>query len=324
MRLFLYFQLIILLASAMFTMIPDFADAQTPDIYENDDTPELACFTDPDGISRPHNFHDAQDQDWYMVYGIKDETWTVSVTNTGADCDAVLWVYYADALTLLAGPKDDEPAGIGKAEFLDCQWPDNGIYFVKVSFCNICTFGEDSAYEIKIFNSNAVDVCIDIKGIILDITQSPVKASVGLYDSSGKIIRETPSNKDTGFFIFQMIEVSQYEPENFELKIKNCGFLSTIKNFSVSPPYEPNRPATDLGKIVLQPSVLNYREGDVSGDGEVLLDDVKTAYRFYVMGDRTEPAFCAANVYDNGENDDRKIFWDDVTGVFRILIGSEY
>ncbi len=320
-----YFQAILFTAAAVLLAVPGFADAQEPDAYENDDTAELATFTDADGIFRPHNFHHAEDEDWYMVYGIKDEVWTVSVRNTGADCDAVLSVYHPDALTLLAGPKDDAPEGIGNVEFTDCRWPDDGIYFVKISFCDACVFGEDTGYEIKIFNSNAVGVQLDIKGKIFDSSRNPVLAFVGLYDSSGKCVREIPSEED-GSFKFQMIDVDEDAAKNFDLKIKNCDFLSTVKRFSVSPPYELNHPPVDIGDIILQPSALQYRRGDVSGDGEVLLDDVKTAYRIFArIGEQaSDPAFCAANVYDNGKNDISKIFLDDVKGVFYIMIGAEY
>ncbi|QTA92340.1 PEGA domain-containing protein [Desulfonema magnum] len=104
---------------------------------------------------QPHNFHDAGDEDWMMFYGIAGQIYTVhaETESLGSNCDPVIELYDTDGVTLLKSKND----GIeGKNETLlwkDCSRDD--IYYVRLRSFSPDAFGEDTAYELTVYNPEA-------------------------------------------------------------------------------------------------------------------------------------------------------------------------
>jgi hypothetical protein len=121
-----------------------------PDKYEEDDTygqAGIIVLNDPQG--QTHGFHDAGDQDWVKFYATAGETYTVTTSNLGSNCDTVIEVYGTDGSTLLAS-RDD--GGIGEDEMLDWPSPAVGVYYVKVLHHNPAAYGEGNEYDLKVYN----------------------------------------------------------------------------------------------------------------------------------------------------------------------------
>lgn len=67
--------------------------------------------------------------------------------------------------------------------------------------------------------------------------------------------------------------------------------------------------------------VQTVKPGDVNGDGDITLDDVKLAFGFFLGASSTPQQFAAANVYDDSDGS-TTISLRDVKGVFTLFLGG--
>jgi hypothetical protein len=61
--------------------------------------------------------------------------------------------------------------------------------------------------------------------------------------------------------------------------------------------------------------------GDVDGNGDITLDDVRMAFSFFLGGPFTQQQFDRANVYDDGDGN-ASVSLHDVRGVFTLFLGG--
>ncbi|MGE0083974.1 MAG: cohesin domain-containing protein [Desulfococcaceae bacterium] len=120
------------------------ANAQilSKDAYEPDNLHPLAGVIDK--VQR-HNFHEAGDADWGMVYGTAGKSYTVKTGNAEANCDTVIELYGIDGQTLIMS-KNDNGAGTGDSLAWSCT--QDTIYFVKITHSNPNVFGDGTAYDL--------------------------------------------------------------------------------------------------------------------------------------------------------------------------------
>jgi len=72
--------------------------------------------------------------------------------------------------------------------------------------------------------------------------------------------------------------------------------------------------------LIIPDECDSFLQGDVDGNGDIELHDVKLAFRFYLGQTSTDQSFDAANVCHI--DDDTSISINDVRGVFRIFLGG--
>jgi len=160
------------------------------DDYEEDDAyAQATVIVINDESSQAHNFHDAGDQDWVKFYGLSGQTYTIAVENAGSSCDAVIEVYDIDGATKLAD-RDDTSAG--EDEELAWSCPRDGIHFVKVKQFNPTVFGEDTEYELKVYNPIGPLVGF-VTGVISDAMSSQVIGDVQIKTNSNHTALSLPT-----------------------------------------------------------------------------------------------------------------------------------
>lgn len=120
------------------------ANAQifSKDAYEPDNLHSLSGVIDK---VQQHNFHEAGDADWGMVYGTAGKSYTVKTGNTETNCDTVIELYAIDGQTLLMSTNDN---GAGAGESLAWSCTQDTIYFVKITHSNLSAFGDGTAYDL--------------------------------------------------------------------------------------------------------------------------------------------------------------------------------
>ena len=136
-----------------------------------------------------HNFHDAADQDWVKFYGLSGQTYTLAVENAGSSCDVVIEVYGIDGATKLA---DKDDTGAGEDEELAWPCPQDGIYFVKLKQYNFTLFGENTEYELKVYNPIGL-LAGFVTGVITDTSTSQVIGDVQIKTNSNQTALSFPT-----------------------------------------------------------------------------------------------------------------------------------
>jgi len=122
-------------------------------------------------------------------YGLSGQTYTIAVENAGSSCDAVIEVYDIDGATKLAD-RDDTSAG--EDEELAWSCPRDGIHFVKVKQFNPTVFGEDTEYELKVYNPIGPLVGF-VTGVISDAMSSQVIGDVQIKTNSNHTALSLPT-----------------------------------------------------------------------------------------------------------------------------------
>ncbi len=320
------------MAGALYLMVFSAAvTAQTPDAYENDDSADQANFIIPHSpLPQIHNFHDEGDADWVMFYAIANPNYAIAVEvkNLGTNCDAAIEIYDSDGVTLI------EDCGMGKAcerddglcgENETLEWTSctrSGIYFVKIypplNTYSCQGFGENSDYELFVNYKFAPDGLVDVTGNILDSNGNPVvNAKVWLTKDGVNETGNGTSMPPDGKFVINMHKVGEYT-----LFVKKYEYQTVSKPVNLIEPPDGQDQQVDVNPIPrLQLETISCKRGDVNGDGSILLDDIKKTFSFLILP-ASDLEFCAANVIDNGKNNEVKIFIEDVKGVFDIFRGQ--
>ena len=148
--------------------------AVDPDPYEPDDVfGEANVIVLNSDTPQQHNFHVADDQDWVKFYGLSGVAYAVKASNLGARCDAVLELYDTDGVTGIAGPTDEGGVGIDELFWWLCV--KDGVYYVKVAQFDQSVFGDNTEYDLKIYNPVAPTIPGFLDGMVTDaVTQSPI------------------------------------------------------------------------------------------------------------------------------------------------------
>jgi hypothetical protein len=120
-------------------------DAYEPDNSQNDATPIVI----DDNKPQYRNFHDTDDVDWVIFYGIKDEIYSIETTNQSSSCSYTVEI-------VNTGLKDSiKPS---ETETIPFPCDSQQIYYLKIIPSNIC---EHSYYSIFI----TLDAAIELKSV---------------------------------------------------------------------------------------------------------------------------------------------------------------
>ncbi len=143
-----------------------------PDFYEDDNAYYQARHISLYETSRGHNFHEADDEDWFGFDASPGIPVSIEAIHLGQDCDAVIELYeyvynydpddsgdtpagFAEGyLRLLADPQNS--AGASENEMLLWTPPQDGseqgflYYYVKVRSADSALLGRDTAYDLKL------------------------------------------------------------------------------------------------------------------------------------------------------------------------------
>ena len=129
-------------------------NSDVPDEFENDDAflhANLITNFDKETYSQCHTFHHAQDQDWFMFFGLYGTVYSLEINATQSSCDPMIEIFDIDGISLLV-KKDNGIAG--ENEYLDWFCQRDGIYFIKISN-NSNAFGQQNTYAIKMYEPYA-------------------------------------------------------------------------------------------------------------------------------------------------------------------------
>jgi len=171
----------VILFYVIFFFLPAFTFAQTPDIFEEDDTFEQAKYIVIDASPQTHNFHDSGDEDWIKFYGISGLNYYIRADNPGADCNVVIELYDSDRNKI----KEENFGNDGESEEISFQiCPQNAFYYVKYRNAeNISS--ENTGYDVWIIGDMAPDASkFTYISPVDSVSDSPIRISaITLFDS---------------------------------------------------------------------------------------------------------------------------------------------
>jgi len=292
------------------------ASAQTsPDDYEDDNSCELAAFISVNGDHQIHNLHKDGDEDWLMFYGIAGKEYTIEIINVETKGDPGIGLYDSNFMKILPD-RDKNLEGEGETmDWTDCNR--DGIYYIKVFSCGAgCTYGENTGYEIFVYEPNAPNNYPNITGTIIDKNTKQPIGNAKITISKNGIVFGNGSSVQDGKFV-----VNTIEPGNYLMEVEHFKYNTLSKDIIVEPFTELNYENKNYFEIEMQNNEITCIKGDINKDGIVLIDDVKKVFSFQIK-EPTPEEFCAANVYDNEANDMVQIYPQDIKAVFNIFIGD--
>ncbi len=153
-----------------------------PDTYESDNTFETAKVIVMNGSAEsPHNFYQANDEDWVKFYGLSGQNYSINVSNAGAKCDAVIELYDENK-TLL---KERNTYESGENELLSWPCSKDGIYYIKIRNSDSAVFGEDTEYKLTI-SSSVGPQDGKIEGIVTDACSKSAVRDVKIRTAHGE------------------------------------------------------------------------------------------------------------------------------------------
>ncbi len=228
--LFCFLALLISLFSAGNALAVD------PDQYEPDNVFNAAnVIVLNSGTPQQHNFHAAGDQDWVKFYGLSGEAYSMKASNLGTKCDAVLELYDTDGITRIADPTDDEGAGVD--ELLEWLCAKDGVYYVKVSQFDPSVFGDNTEYDLKIYNPVAPNIIGFLDGKVTDagtkfpIVGALIKTNYGysaISYSDGTYSMPHPAGSFT-----VTVQAAGYGATNFSVEISEGG--TVLREIELTP-----------------------------------------------------------------------------------------
>jgi hypothetical protein len=153
--------------------------AVEPDGYEPDDTVAQArvIFLNYEE-NQLHNFHIAGDQDWVKFYGLAGITYEFGTEYVGSSYDAVMELYGTDGTTLLT--KECVWNVPGEDCYFDYRFNAEGIYFLKITQKDPNDAGEDTDYELYVWDGGGGAHKGRVQGKITDasVPAVPVQAAI--------------------------------------------------------------------------------------------------------------------------------------------------
>ncbi len=258
-----------------------------PDSHEQDDSSKLAkIIVTGDDNPHQHNFHDAGDQDWVLFHGIANEEYGAKTLSLEDNCDTVIELYDTDGTTRLRYVDEE---GTGQDEILD-DWkcPRDGIYYVRVTHTDIGAFGENTGYDLYLFDPDGPTFSGNIRGYVKDsVSGTPIMMAL-IQTSGGGSGFSLPNGRynimdhDIGVYTLTATHTC-YMPFSTQAEVRD---LET----------------TDLD-IIMEPYALSC---DMNGDKSIDLKDGVMAVRLmtgiktsYEKTSRKHPVSC----FDiNGDN----------------------
>jgi hypothetical protein len=119
----------------------------SPDSFEPDGDAATAKLVEVNGLAVTHNADIPEDEDWVSFSAEAGKAYDIRTANLAPSADTVLYLYDADATTLLAS--NDDSNGSLASEIV---WtaPQSGTYFVKVTHWNPNVGGCGTSYDLSI------------------------------------------------------------------------------------------------------------------------------------------------------------------------------
>ncbi len=202
------------------------------DSYEEDDSYDKASViilndTEP----QSHNFHDYGDEDWVMFYGVAGQIYTIEVSNPGSYCDPVIELYDSDSMTML---HQEDRRWYGEDESLDRTIEKDGIYYVKISHAYPDNFGENTEYELSVYNPRGAEAGF-IQGEVTDsVTGEPIAMAILKTDMD-----VTAISLPNGYYLMShpegtftiTVEADGYKTLTDTVEV--CAFCTVTKDFSM-------------------------------------------------------------------------------------------
>ncbi len=154
---------------------------------EDNDTADYARPFDLDNAAAWLNFHDLNDEDWFVFYGLADEIYTLKITGAGAHSTPLVELYDPHLVALLATLDAQNP---GYQDGIAWTCPENGVYFVRVRQGEFGAFGDDTEYGLNILRDIPENAGI-LEGKVIDaFTETPVKGVLIKTSGNGSAISD--------------------------------------------------------------------------------------------------------------------------------------
>jgi hypothetical protein len=247
------------------------------DAYENDDNLESARIFNLSKVeAQYHNIHDKGDQDWVKFYGIKDNRYTIRVSDPGARLDAVL--NFMDNSGNIIGESRNRYSE-GEAEEI-CTLPikNSGIYYVSVSNIDDNIFGNNTHYSLIIFNTKIVDIDAYIRGVVKDsITDNAIpNLQIHIINTQLHIVEDVILEYEDGFFWSSGCDSGTYL-----LSIIDCNYMN------YSSPIELKSSEVVIKHIDLEPAPFYqcFKLTDAIIALQILADFKNQVHMDYFMND---------------------------------------
>jgi len=219
-----------------------------PDVYEPDNNIEEAQIIVSDNqFAQYRNFHDNEDVDWLIFFGVKDVTYSIEAFELGENCDVVIEIYESDGQKRIIGPWNW--GSEGSNEFLSWYCDKDDIYYFKISNFSK-TNGENTGYAIKIYRPIGVFPGF-ISGIIKDQGSNEPVRGVRLRTVNG-----TGSGISDRDGIYVLVD----EEGIYTLDARANGFENFKKNVRIYP---------------LDETSLNIHLVPVDSDGDGIPDEIE-------------------------------------------------
>jgi len=204
---------------------------------ENDTSDSAGIVVINSGAAQHHDFYYKGDEDWSKILGSPGQTYVFEAENLGSISDAVIEIYDTDGRTLLKRTGNQNTGGRKVSLHWDC--PREGIYFVRVRNLNPDYFGENAAYNFRVYHPTAPPFPGDIQGIITDAASGRTVTDVRITTDGGGTALSRPLSgaytviQEAGT-VFMNVEACGYEPvNNLEVLIEEGG--TTSMNIALEP-----------------------------------------------------------------------------------------
>ena len=117
-----------------------------PDSYEVDDTwPAATPFYV--GTIQPHTLHADTDEDWVRFYGLSNCLYDIETSQGTNQIDTIITLYRGLTNGTLEEVDQMDEYGYDQGEILPLDYPDNGVYYVRISSTN---YIEPGSYNLTI------------------------------------------------------------------------------------------------------------------------------------------------------------------------------
>lgn len=222
------------------------APVNIPDQYEDDDTAvDASVIVINNPSPQAHSFHDTNDKDWAVFYGLSGEVYTIRAMNPTIISDPMINIYSSTNLTTPVVSSNTSGSGVEES-IIGWTCPADGIYYVRLTN-NSGYFGPNVRYLLKVYNPIALSLPGYITGRI-------TSGGVGV---AGAIVRAGGGTAITladGSFILYLM------PGSYSISVSCPGYQPTSYPTSVGSGSHTSLPTLDLNSI---PRIINTPPGSV-------------------------------------------------------------